>query len=73
MAGKRTTREGEICTQSSERKTGEGDQDGGAGRISLIATVAGALGVSVRFCSNQRSFSSLLLLLHGKDYHWASE
>jgi hypothetical protein len=48
MAGKRTTREGRICTQSSERKTGEGDQAGGAGRTTLVAMVAGALGVSVR-------------------------
>jgi hypothetical protein len=47
MAGKRTTRGGGICTQSSERKTGEGDQAGGVGRTSLVAMVAGALGVSV--------------------------
>jgi hypothetical protein len=42
MAGKRTTRGGGICTQRSERKTGEGDQAGGAGRTSRVAMVAGA-------------------------------
>jgi hypothetical protein len=43
MAGTRTTRGGGICTQSSERKMGEGDQVGGAGRTSLVAMVAGAI------------------------------
>jgi hypothetical protein len=45
MAEKRTMRGGGICTQSLERKTGERDQAGGAGRTSLAAMVAGALGV----------------------------